>query len=112
VGAIVGQELKPSFCYVCEYLPGGDLSRHTDRAQCVWNVSLALDAEPELGRTDAWPLFIETAGVAHAVPLGLGDGVLYRGTKSPHWREPQRAEHASTFGFFHFVPAEFSGPLD
>lgn len=112
VSAIVGEDLKPSFCYVCEYLPGGDLTRHTDRAQCVWNISLALDGEPELGRADGWPLFIENGDAKHAVRLGLGDGVLYRGTKSPHWRDPQQAGHSSTWGFFHFVPAEFSGALD
>jgi hypothetical protein len=103
---------KPSYCFAAHYQAGAELKRHTDREQCVWNASFAVDASPETSARDAWPLFIESRGKTHQVRLGLGDAVLYSGTNNPHWRDPQPRGHVSTMVFYHFVPANFDGSLD
>lgn len=71
-------------------------------------MSLALDSNAEA----AWPLFIESHGVASSVLLAPGDAVFYRGTRNPHWREAQPGDRWSTIGFYHFVPDDFVGSLD
>ena len=109
---VVPERVKPSYSYLCAYPPKAVLERHRDRAQCAWNVSMPLDARPELPREKAWPIYLETAGQAHEVRLELGDAVLYRGTDIWHWRNAQPAAHRSTICFFHFVRKGFRGRLD
>jgi alkylated DNA repair dioxygenase AlkB len=103
---------KPSYCFAAHYQAGAELKRHTDRPQCVWNLSFAIDSTPATDATNAWPLYIESRGQAHEIRLGPGDAVLYSGTHNPHWREPQPDGHVSTLVFYHFVPADFDGGLD
>jgi hypothetical protein len=106
------ERTKPSYCFAAHYQPGARLERHTDREQCVWNVSVAVDSTPESTSETAWPLFIESRGTPYPVRLAPGDGVLYGGTNNPHWRDAQPDRHVSTFIFYHFVPLDFSGDLD
>jgi hypothetical protein len=111
VNQLVPEEVKPSYAYLAVYRPGAILSRHVDRPQCQWNVSLVLDTDPELQVTSSWPLYLEVRGEPHAVRLAMGDYVLFRGTHTPHWREAQPAGHSSTVCFFHFVSKDFEGSL-
>ncbi|AKV03793.1 hypothetical protein AKJ09_10456 [Labilithrix luteola] len=108
---IVPQPIKASYCYLGLYEPGAVLARHTDRAQCVWNLSVPFDADPETDADTAWPIYLEVRGEARPVRLGIGDGVLYRGTDLPHWRDAQPDGHRTTVCFFHFVDETFEGAL-
>jgi hypothetical protein len=112
INRFIPEPTKPSFCFAAHYQAGARLERHTDRKQCVWNISLAVDSTPESTCETAWPLFIESRGTPYPVRLGPGDGVLYSGTKNPHWRDAQPNRQVSTLIFYHFVPLEFSGDLD
>jgi len=112
VQAVVGEPVVASFAFLSRYKPGAVLRRHLDRPQATWNVSLAIDAAPELEAGSAWPLHLEIAGRARAVRLGLGDAVLYQGTRTPHWRTAQPRGHTSFVCSFHFCPADFAEPLD
>jgi hypothetical protein len=109
---IVPEPVKPSYCFVGMYEPGAVLARHIDRAQSAWNLSLVFDTDPETDETNAWPINIEAAGQVHALRLGMGDAVLYRGTRHPHWRDAQPAGHRAIVCFYFFVPMSFDGPLD
>lgn len=111
VSEIVGEEVLPSFCYTRIYGEQAKLDRHTDRPNCVWNISIPLDLTPETEAPDGWPIFVEHDGTAAAIALEMGDGALFRGVSSPHWREPQPAGHRSTFGFVMFAPVTFTGTL-
>ena len=111
VNQLVPEEVKPSYTYLSIYRPGAILSRHVDRPQCQWNVSLVLDTEPELPVASSWPLYLEVRGEPRAVRLATGDYVLFRGTHTPHWREAQPAGRKSTVCFFHFVSKDFEGSL-
>lgn len=111
VSEIVGEEVLPSFCYSRIYDQHAKLDRHTDRPCCVWNISIPFDLTPETEAPESWPLFVDCDGAATAIRLELGDGGLFRGVSSPHWREPQPSGHRSTFGFVMFAPVTFKGTL-
>jgi hypothetical protein len=112
VGAIVGEPIKPSYVYLASYQSGAELKKHTDRAQCEFSVTLCLDFSPEPDLATSWPIRLETREGRVVVYQALGDGLVYRGTKVPHYRQALAAGHTSTSIFFHYVPADFPGPLD
>jgi len=111
VAAIVGEAVKPSYVYLASYLSGAALPKHTDRPQCEFSVTLCLDFSPEPILATSWPIRLDTADGPVAVYQALGDGLIYRGTTVPHYRDPLPPGHTSTSIFFHYVPEHFSGTL-
>ena len=112
VTAIVGETIKPSYVYLASYLSGAELRKHTDREQCEYSVTLCLDFSPEPELATSWPICMDTAEGTVTVYQALGDGLVYRGTKVPHYRHVLAEGHTSTSIFFHYVPADFSGELE
>ena len=112
VSAIVGERVKPSYVYLASYLSGAELKKHTDRAQCEFSVTLCLDFSPEPRLATSWPICVGTREGSTAVYQALGDALLYRGTRVPHYRGVLADGFTSTSIFFHYVPANFAGPLD
>ena len=112
VSAIVGEAIKPSYVYLASYLSGAELRKHNDREQCEFSVTLCLDFSPEPELATAWPIGLDTAQGTVTVYQALGDGLVYRGTKVPHYRSKLAEGRTSTSIFFHYVPADFSGPLN
>jgi hypothetical protein len=112
ISAVVGAPIKPSYVYLASYLSGADLKKHTDRAQCELSVTLCLDFSPEPDVETPWPIRLDTTEGRTTVYQGLGDGLLYRGTKVPHYRDALAKGYTSTSLFFHYVPEDFSGPLE
>ena len=109
---LVAAPIKPSYSFLSRYREGAVLSRHVDREQCAWNLSVVLDQDPEPGRDRAWPIHFDVQGSVHTALLGIGDGVLYSGTDIPHWRDALPLGQRVTVGIFHFVDREFAGSLD
>lgn len=112
VAGIAGEAIKPSYVYLASYMSGSELKKHTDRAQCEFSVTLCLDFSPEPELATSWPIRLDAAEGAVTVHQALGDGLVYRGTKVPHYRDFLAEGHMSTSFFFHYVPENFSGPLD
>jgi hypothetical protein len=112
LAAIVGEAIKPSYVYSASYLSGAELKKHTDREQCEFSVTLCLDFSPEPKGATSWPIRLDTAEGTATVYQALGDGLLYRGPRLPHYRNVLDKGHMSTSIFFHYVAADFSGPLD
>jgi len=112
VSAIAGEPVKPSYVYLASYLSGAELKKHTDREQCEFSVTLCLDFSPEPELATVWPLRLDTAEGTITVYQALGDGLVYRGTKVPHYRSVLKEGYTSTSIFFHYVGADFSGRLD
>jgi hypothetical protein len=112
VGAIAGEAVKPSYVYFGSYLSGAELKKHTDREQCEFSVTLCLDFSPEPDLATSWPIRLDTAEGTVKVYQALGDGLVYRGTRVPHYRHVLAEGCTSTSIFFHYVPADFSGSLD
>ena len=112
VTAVVGEAVKPSYVYFASYLSGAELKKHTDREQCEFSVTLCLDFSPEPALATSWPILLDTSDGRVAVYQALGDGLLYRGTRVPHYRNVLAEGHTSTSVFFHYVRVDFSGPLE
>ena len=112
VSAIVGEPVKPSYVYLASYLSGAELKKHTDRQQCEFSVTLCLDFSPEPELATSWPIRLDTPEGTVTVYQALGDGLVYRGTKVPHYRDVLGKGYTSTSIFFHYVPSDFSGSLD
>jgi hypothetical protein len=109
---IAGRALKPSYVYLASYLSGAELQKHTDREQCDYSITLCLDYSPEPKLATPWPICLQTSRGTVKVYQTLGDGLAYRGTQLPHFRAPLPDGQTSTSIFFHYVTAEFAGPLD
>ena len=111
VAAIAGEPVKPSYVYFASYLGGAKLKKHIDREQCEFSITLCLDYSPEPPRAAPWPIHLQTPRGQVTVFQALGDGLLYRGGKLPHFRDVLPKGHTSTSLFFHYVPADFTGSL-
>ncbi len=112
LSAVAGEPLKPSYVYMASYLSGAQLKKHTDREQCEFSVTLCLDFSPEPALETPWPIRLDTPTGTVTVYQALGDGLAYRGTRLPHYRDALGEAQTSTSIFFHYVAADFSGPLD
>jgi hypothetical protein len=112
VSAIAGEAVKPSYVYFGSYRSGAELKKHTDREQCEVSVTLCLDFSPEPDLATSWPIRLDTLEGTVKVCQALGDGLVYRGTKVPHYRHVLAEGYTSTSIFFHYVPADFSGSLE
>jgi hypothetical protein len=102
VRRLTGDRAQSSFTYLRVYDPGAVLGRHHDRSACRWNIDLVVGGDPAPSRRTAWPLWIEGRRGAEAIRLGLGDGMLYRGDRLPHWRHAQRRRHTTVLASLHF----------
>ena len=112
VAAVAGVSVKPSYVYLASYLGGAELRKHTDRAQCEFSVTLCLDFSPEPVLETPWPIRLDTADGTVTVYQALGDGLAYRGTQVPHYRDALGEGQTSTSIFFHYVPEDFLGSLE
>jgi len=112
LSAVAGQTLKPSYVYLASYLSGAELKKHVDREQCEFSITLCLDFSPEPDLGTPWPICLDTANGKVTVHQALGDGLAYRGTRLPHYREKLGPGQTSTSIFFHYVSADFKGRLD
>lgn len=109
VSDICDQPLTGSFCQLGVYEAGAVLDKHTDRPQCVRNLSFIFDMQGPRGEPEPWPLYFEVDGKAQAVMLRAGDGAVYCGTSTPHWRDALAPEHRAVAAFYFFVPPDFRG---
>jgi hypothetical protein len=112
VETIVNEPVKPSFVYFVSYVDGAKLARHTDRAQCVFTITLLIDCSPEPEFESPWPIHLITKTGKVAVSQAIGDALLYRGTVIPHYRNLLPRGMESTSLIFSYVPRDFQGPLD
>ncbi len=112
LSAVAGEPLKPSYVYLASYLSGAELKKHTDREQCEFSVTLCLDFSPEPALETPWPIRLDTPTSTVTVYQSLGDGLAYRGTQLPHYRDILGEGQTSTSIFFHYVGADFAGSLN
>jgi hypothetical protein len=86
IESIVEAPLVPSYSFWRIYENGAVLREHVDRAACEIGVSVVVASEPDEAN---WPLHVRGLDdQVRGISLRSGDGVVYRGTELPHWREP------------------------
>jgi hypothetical protein len=110
-GDIAGATIKPSYAYFVAYQSGATLERHSDRAQCEYSITLLIDSTPEPAEQSPWPIKLVTSRGTVAVWQYLGEALLYRGRRLPHYRDRLPAGCTSTSLLLHYVDKGFSGPL-
>jgi len=93
-----GLELFPTFSDLRVYGRGAIVNPHTQRpaGEVTLSVNVGCDA------TKIWPFYLGTRHGLQAVSLTPGDGVLYFGCESPHWRGEFEGEY-QVQAFFHYV---------
>jgi len=116
IQSVVSEPIKPSYPYFAAYPRGTSLSRHTDREQCEYTVSLLVGHEPRGNRELAWPIYLEPPSGIPMPRVRLlqrpGDMLIFKGREIPHWRPQLRCAARSLHIFFHFVPQDFAKSLD
>ena len=112
VSAVVGEPVKPSYVYSACYLSGAELKKHMDREQCEFSVTVCLDFSPDPEKETPWPIQLETPSGRVSIYQALGDGLVYRGTRVPHYRDVLAEGRTSTSIFFHYVRQDYTGSLD
>lgn len=112
ISRVVGVELKPSFAFFRTYLPGAWVARHVDRPAAEYSMSFLVDTSPTPQPRSPWPLCFEPeGGPVGQVFQAPGDGVIFRGTQTPHWRaEMPDTLASSTSIFFDYVPVTAPDP--
>jgi hypothetical protein len=93
-----GKNLHPTYSYFRVYKCGDILKRHRDRPACEISVTLSLGYAGK----EPWPIWIEHDGTLVGVCLKPGDGLLYKGVETTHWRERFDGEYAAQV-FLHYV---------
>jgi len=98
---LVGERLYPTYCYSRWYKNGAELKPHTDAEPCEVSVTINLAGQE-------WPIyFTKPNGSTASAILKPGDAVIYKGTKSMHWREKFTGTECIQ-AFLHYV--KIDGP--
>jgi hypothetical protein len=100
IEAISGCRLVPTYSYARVYFQGDTIIRHRDRQSCEVSVSIHLGRDG--GEASLW------FPPNNKVVMETGDGAVYLGCETEHWRE---SFTGNTMGqiFLHYVVA--GGPL-
>ena len=109
---VAGVSLKPSYVYSASYQGGAELERHRDRAQCDFSITFCLDYTPEPEAATHWPIQLDAPAGRVTVYQAIGDALLYRGCRLPHYRNRLWKDATSTSIFFHYVRNDFRGKLN
>jgi hypothetical protein len=103
--------VRPSYSYLAAYESGSVLERHTDREQCEYTLTLSIDATPEPEAQVPWPIQLDIPEGSLRIWQYVGDGLLFRGRRLPHYRDPLDPGCTSTSLLLHYVDNEFTGAL-
>jgi predicted 2-oxoglutarate/Fe(II)-dependent dioxygenase YbiX len=96
----VETQLLPTYAYSRIYSNAEELKKHTDRPACELTVSVNLDADAD------WPIYIcDHNNEPQEVIMQPGDGVVFLGCYSPHWRDKFEGTFCSQV-FLHYVRAD------
>jgi hypothetical protein len=99
VSKTVGENLLPTYSFFRVYRPGEKLTKHTDRPSCEISVtvSVAYAGEPN-------KIYMQAEGKKEsAFTLNPGDGVIYKGCDTTHWREPLKEGQLVVQFMLHYV---------
>jgi hypothetical protein len=99
-----GIKLYPTYAVLRVYKHGDTLRHHQDRPACEISVSLSIGNKPD----EAWPIWLERDGAERSIALEPGDGLVYKGYETTHWRDRFPGESAAQV-LLHYV--DQNGPF-
>lgn len=91
-----GYSLLSTYSYFRIYTKFSKLDKHKDRPSCELSVTLHIASDK-----NNWPIFMG----GEEIVLNPGDGVIYKGTEIPHWRNEFTGDYYSQV-FLHYVKAD------
>ncbi len=79
--------LVSTYTFYRKYYRGQELTRHSDRPECEFSVTLCLNMAE---KDKPWPVYFESTkqGIVYIAEPKIGDAVAYLGPQLPHWRDP------------------------
>ena len=95
-------QMKPSYCFLMQYLPGSHMYKHTDREQCRFNFGVHIEGSEIF--------HIKIGNSTHKIDLKPNQGILYSGAIHEHWLNPCKNYRSAVI--YHFVDEEFDGGLE
>lgn len=86
VARLTGEDVIPTYAFPVFYESGGNIWPHLDVIDNEVSLTMQLKLQPDGG---SWPLLLEAPKTKElkGVSMHNNDGVLYRGTEVPHWRD-------------------------
>lgn len=97
---ILGQPVLPTYAYGRLYQHAEELKKHTDRPECECSVTVHLGSDGT-----EWPIwFTRPDGTTTSVNMKPGQGIIYKGMESVHWREGFKGQEYGQV-FLHYVRA-------
>jgi hypothetical protein len=97
----LGKPVKKSYCFLSIYREGGICPKHTDRPQCEYTIDLCVSQK------QPWTIYVDD----QPFDMQENEAVIYSGTNSPHYRNRLQEGNHCFLVFYHFVDADFVGPL-
>ena len=82
----VGKDLLPTYSYGRIYKTGNVLPKHVDREASEFGVSITTQSDIE------WPMFWEHDGEEIEESADVGEALIYKGSKTPHWRKEYKGK--------------------
>ena len=97
-----GKKLLPTYSYARLYKQGEKLKVHVDRPSCEISATITLGLEG-----GSWSIFMGNKDKSESaeIKMGVGDAVLYQGTKVHHWRKRFKGTWQAQV-FLHYVDAD------
>ena len=80
VSGIIGLDLESTYSYGRIYRYGNYLPKHIDRKASEFGVSITTHCDID------WKINFEIDGVDIEKSCNVGEGIIYKGSKTPHWR--------------------------
>ena len=100
IAEAIEEPVFPTYSYARLYKGGDELKKHTDRESCEVSVTLHLGSDGV-----EWPIWFEKPnGELVSLNLKPGQGALYLGMITPHWREKYEGSDYRQV-FLHYVKA-------
>lgn len=111
VAFIVGNEIKKGFTSFLEYFEEAQLTKHLDREQATFTLSIQLQyVENNLEVENQWPIsVVEKSGQTATHLIKNGQAILFKGNELVHYRSTLTKGHRSRVICLHFTTGEFSG---
>lgn len=99
ISRIVGERVVPSYAFARRYYKDSYLSKHIDRASCVYTITLTLNGSDD----KPWPIWYELDGIENGLENKPGDAAVIRGCEVYHWRNKLESDYKTQL-FLHYVP--------
>lgn len=98
INKIIGEKVLPTYTYARLYKNGAVLKKHSDRPSCQVSVTLNIG-----GDGSSWPIwFTKPNKEIVSYDLKPGQGIIYLGCVSEHWRDAFEGEEYAQV-FLHYV---------